>query len=68
MNHPIGAHHTEEIKSEIMIANFDVIIEEKKWEDPYDSIWLQLVTILVYIIEGRHLSINILVSMETRIK
>ena len=58
MHHPIGAHQTEEIFSEIMIANFDVIIEEKKWVDPYDSIWLKLVTILVYIIEGRHLSIT----------
>ena len=47
-----------------MIANLDVIIEEKKWVDPYDSVWLKLVTILVYIIEGRHLSINIIVKME----
>ena len=64
MHHPIGAHQTEEIFSETMIANFDVISEEKKWVDPYDSIWLKLVTILVYIIEGRHLSINILVTIE----
>ena len=55
----IGSNHDKECISETMLANFEKIIEEKNWEDPYNSIGLKLGTIVVYIIEGRHSSINI---------
>ena len=39
--------------SGIILANFEeeVEVEVSDWIDPYDSIWLKLFTILVYIIE-----------------
>ena len=54
----MGSHHEEGNISETMFTSFEKIIEEKEWRDPYDSIWLKLGTIFVYIIEGRHSSIN----------
>ena len=37
--------------SGIILANFEEEVEVSDWIDPYDSIWLKLFTILVYIIE-----------------
>ena len=39
--------------SGIILANFEeeVKVDVSDWIDPYDSIWLKLFTILVYIIE-----------------
>ena len=55
----MGSHHCEGNISETMSVNFEKIVEdEKEWIDPYDSVWLKLGTIIVYIIEGRHSSIN----------
>ena len=44
--------------SETVLENFEKITVETKWIDPYDSIWLKLGTIIVYIIEGKYASIN----------
>ena len=37
--------------SALILANFEEEIEVSDWIDPYDSIWLKLFTVLVYIIE-----------------
>ena len=50
----IGVLQSEKQMSQTILVNFDEFIEDEKWTDPYDSIWLKLVTILVYMIEGRH--------------
>ena len=36
----------------LLVVHFESVMEEKEeWMDPYDSIWLKLLTIVVYIIE-----------------
>ena len=37
--------------SALILASFEEQVEVNEWIDPYDSIWLKLFTILVYIIE-----------------
>ena len=44
--------------TETILESFEKITVEAEWIDPYDSIWLKLGTILVYIIEGKYSSIN----------
>ena len=36
----------------LLVVHFDRILEDnEEWMDPFDSIWLKLLTIVVYIIE-----------------
>ena len=44
--------------TETILESFEKITVETEWIDPYDSIWLKLGTIIVYIIEGKYSSIN----------
>ena len=48
----------QENVSETVLENFEKITAETEWIDPYDSIWLKLGTIIVYLIEGKYSSIN----------
>ena len=37
--------------SDLISGNFISDIEIKDWRDPFDSIWLKLITVVVYILE-----------------
>ena len=41
--------------SKLMISNFEKEVDAyEDWIDPYDSVWLKVITIFIYIVEGRH--------------
>ena len=37
--------------SDLISGNFKIDQEVKDWMDPFDSIWLKLITVVVYILE-----------------
>ena len=37
--------------SDLISSNFKSDIEVNDWKDPFDSVWLKLITVFVYILE-----------------